>query len=199
LTTLLQNISRTQAGSLDNNVYSSDDDFWQADVCNISKALLANSTAGTLSCLSNEDCILAYGSGNGNMKGWANLLVVAKDTVTLPYPNTTILLQFRYQEYVFNYTGNDWVCDPDYLIDNNYKCNYKHFAANASSLQHRFRGLQFSRHNQHFQDIDHFTNGRRICFKQSPALYGGRRQLAASDRLVFILRAQYRGHIHGVG
>lgn len=48
---------------------SNDNQFWQADVCNISKALLANSTAGTLSRLSNEECINAYGPGNGNMKG----------------------------------------------------------------------------------------------------------------------------------
>ncbi|PMD21179.1 hypothetical protein NA56DRAFT_133898 [Hyaloscypha hepaticicola] len=129
----LKNPLQWEAGSLGYNSYSSDNDFWQADVCNISKALLANSTAGTLSRPSNEDCILAYGSGNGNMKGWANLLVVTRDTVALPYPNTTILLQFRYQEYVSNSTDNNWVCDPDYLIDNNYKCNYKHFAANASS------------------------------------------------------------------
>jgi hypothetical protein len=119
--------------ALNDTIPSSNDYFYQADVCNISNALLANSTAGTLSRLSNEDCILAYGPGNGNMKGWSNLLAVTKPTVSLLYPNTTILLQFRYQEYVSNYTGNNWVCDPDYLIANNYKCNYRHIAANASS------------------------------------------------------------------
>jgi hypothetical protein len=68
-----KNPLRWEVGSLGYNSYSSDDEFWQADVCNTSKALLANSTAGTLSRLSHEDCILAYGSGNGNTKGWANL------------------------------------------------------------------------------------------------------------------------------
>ncbi len=91
-TKYLKNPLQWEAGSLGYNSYSSDDDFWQADVCNISKALLANLTAGTLSRPSNEDCIFAYGSGNGNIKGWANLLVATKATVTLPYPNTTILL-----------------------------------------------------------------------------------------------------------
>jgi hypothetical protein len=112
---------------------SSDSFFWQADVCNISKALLANSAAGTLSRISNEECINAYGPGNGNMKGGSNLLAVTKTSAALSHPNNTILLQFRYQEDVSNYTGNNWVCDPNFLIANKYKCNYKHMVSNASS------------------------------------------------------------------
>jgi hypothetical protein len=121
-TKYLQNPLRWEAGSPGYNSYSSDDDFSQAVVCNISKALLADSTAGTLSRLSNEDFILRYGSGNGNTKGWAIRFVVTKDRVTLPY------VQFRYQEYVLNYTVKDWVCDSDYLIHNNYRYKYRHFA-----------------------------------------------------------------------
>jgi hypothetical protein len=111
----------------------SDLEFWQADVCNISKALLASSTAGTLSRLSNEECINAYGPGNSNMKGWSNLLAVTKPVAALSHPNNTILLHFRYQTYVSNYTGNNWICDPNFLIANKYKCNYKQMATNASS------------------------------------------------------------------
>lgn len=66
---------------------SSDSYFWQADVCNISKALLANSTAGTLSRLSSEECINANGPGNDNMKGGSNLLAV---TNPQPHSHTQI-------------------------------------------------------------------------------------------------------------
>jgi hypothetical protein len=191
------------------------------------------------------------------MKGWVNLLVVTKNTVTLPYPNTTILLQFRYQEYVSNYTGNKWVCDPDYLIDNSCKCNYRHFAANASSwtlgqvnanaenpyvllpsaqwhidycsaqqtvlsgkckMQHSLvpsflsmvTGTREKISNRFFvptasvlgaynsvTTINIFKTSfvsltaKIFCFKQSPALHGDRRQLAASGRLVFVIRTQY--------
>jgi hypothetical protein len=65
------------------------------------------------------------------MKGWANVLAVTKEEPA--GSNVTILLQFRYETYVSNYTGVNWVCDPDKLIANNYKCNYKNVAANASS------------------------------------------------------------------
>ena len=64
--------------------------------------------------------------------GWSNLLAVTKLAAAIPQPNSTILLQFRYQEYLSNYTGNNWVCDPSFLIANNYKCNYRSMAANAS-------------------------------------------------------------------
>lgn len=109
----------------------SGNEWWQEDVCNISKALLTNSTQGTLSRLSNEDCINAYGPGNANMNDWGSVLVVTKEAPA--NSNKTILLQFRYGSYVLNYTGNNWICDPDNLIVNNYKCNYKTVAANASS------------------------------------------------------------------
>ncbi|KAH8751875.1 hypothetical protein BGZ57DRAFT_774608, partial [Hyaloscypha finlandica] len=63
----------------------------------------------------------------------SNLLAVTKPSAALSHPNNTILVQFRYQEYVSNYTGNNWVCDPNFLIANKYKCNYKRMASNASS------------------------------------------------------------------
>lgn len=114
------------------NIYSNSDvNWWQKDVCNISQALLANATQRILARLSNEDCINAYGPGNADMNDWGNVLAVTKEAPT--GSNNTILLQFRYETYVSNYTGKNWVCDPDVLIANEYKCDYREVAANASS------------------------------------------------------------------
>jgi len=112
----------------------SSSDYWQADVCNISQPLLANAISGDLSRPSNEECIRAYGPGNGNMRGGAGPIYSLSQNLQRPSPSqkSTILLQFRYQEYLSNYTGNNWVCDPSFLIANNYKCNYRSMAANAS-------------------------------------------------------------------
>jgi len=110
----------------------SSSDYWQADVCNISQALLANAISGSLPRLSNEECSLSYGPGNGNMRGWSNLLALTKPAAAVSHPESTILLQFRYPEYVSNYTVNNWVCGPNFLIANNCKCNYRSMAANAS-------------------------------------------------------------------
>ena len=67
------------------------------------------------------------------MEGWSNLLAVTKPEAAGSNPNSTTSLQFRYHKFVSNYTGNNWVCDPNFLIANNYTCNYKDMAANASS------------------------------------------------------------------
>lgn len=40
-------------------------------------------------------------------------------------------MQFTYEMFVSNYTGNGWVCDAEQLIDNDYHCKYKDIAANA--------------------------------------------------------------------
>jgi hypothetical protein len=111
--------------------YQASDEVWyQQNVCSISQALQTNSTQGLLTRLSNEECINAYGPGDNRLKGYGNLLVVTKEQPA--NWNATILMQFTNEVYVSNYTADGWVCSPDYLIANNYKCNYKKIAANAS-------------------------------------------------------------------
>lgn len=109
----------------------SKDSWYQADVCDNIQALRQNLTQGTLISMNNSECIQTYGIGNSRMSKWGNVLVVTK---TQPASiNDTILMQFRYETYVSNYTGNNWVCDPDYLLANDYKCDRKSLATNADS------------------------------------------------------------------
>ena len=111
--------------------YAGEDPWYHADVCSTANLLLGNATKNLLTLLGNEYCIEAYGRGNDYMKGYGNLLVVTK--AQPKSTNDTVLMQFKYGYYVTNYTGNNWVCDPNYLLDNNYRCNYKEIAANADS------------------------------------------------------------------
>jgi len=103
----------------------------QRDVCSLANQLRSNATQNNLRRLSNEECITAYGQGNTYMKDYGNVLVVTKDRPQ--NSSTTMLLQFKYEYYVSNYTGNNWVCGPDYLLSHKNKCNYKDLAANADS------------------------------------------------------------------
>ncbi|CZR67199.1 uncharacterized protein PAC_17098 [Phialocephala subalpina] len=111
------------------NAATSNDYWYQTDVCNISKALRANYTQGGLTRLDNEACIKTYGQGDDKLQGYGNVLVVTKEQPAST--NNTILMQLRFEEFISNYTGNNWVCDPAYLIANNYNCKYKTIAADA--------------------------------------------------------------------
>lgn len=99
--------------------------------CLIASQLFRNFTTDRLVRLSNEDCINSYGKGNSLMKDYGNVLVVTKDQP--PNSNASVLLEFEYSTYVSNYTGNVWVCGPEYLLAHNYQCNYKDLALTASS------------------------------------------------------------------
>jgi hypothetical protein len=125
-------VSEKNSTSPDYDYVSSDGIWYQADVCNNLQALRNNYTQGILHLMNNSECINTYGRGNGRMSKWGNVLAVTK---TQPISsNNTILLQFRYETYLSNYTGSNWVCDPNYLIANNYKCNAKIFSTlNADS------------------------------------------------------------------
>lgn len=105
--------------------------WWTDDICTTSQILQANSTKGLLTRLDNEACIKTYGPGNGLMTGYANLLAVTKQQPA--ESNNTVLMAFKYEQFISNYTGNRWVCDPNYLIDNKYKCNYNTLAKDANS------------------------------------------------------------------
>ncbi|KAH8671863.1 hypothetical protein BGZ60DRAFT_406070 [Tricladium varicosporioides] len=98
--------------------------------CPVAGYLLGNQTR--LSRLNNEDCINAYGRGNTLQSKYGDLLVVTKQQ-PVSKPNRTILLDFKYGSYITNWTGSNWVCDSNYLLANNYKCDYRKVAANASS------------------------------------------------------------------
>ncbi|KAF8859021.1 hypothetical protein BDZ45DRAFT_742835 [Acephala macrosclerotiorum] len=110
---------------------SPSDGYWyQADVCNISKALRANYTQNILTRLDNEECITTYGQGDDKLKGYGNVLAVTKEQPAST--NNTILMQLRFEEFISNYTGSNWVCDPAHLIANNYECSYKELAKDAN-------------------------------------------------------------------
>lgn len=113
------------------NIVNSSDIWYQQNVCEISQALQTNSTKGVLTRLSNEECIYAYGQGNNRLRGYGNVLAVTKKQPS--NGNATILMQFTYEIYISNYTAQNWICDPEHLINNNYRCNYKDIAANAES------------------------------------------------------------------
>ena len=115
----------------ENTWLNSGDSIYQNASCTTGNELLTNATSGYLQRLSNKECLNAYGPGSSLMSKHASLLVVTKEQPA--NSNATMLLEFKYQSYVTNYTGNSWVCDPEYLVANDYKCNYKDLAANASS------------------------------------------------------------------
>ncbi|KAK2624589.1 hypothetical protein QTJ16_005782 [Diplocarpon rosae] len=104
--------------------------WWLQDMCDISKDLRANFSKNDLVQLDNEACIKAYGPGNGLLAGYANLLAVTREQPT--GSNNTILMAFKYESFVSNYTGERWVCGPQYLIDNNYVCNYRKLAEDST-------------------------------------------------------------------
>ena len=110
---------------------NSSNEWAQRDACPVANDLLRNATDGKLQRLNNEDCINAYGPGNAKMKYRSNLLVVTKAQPL--NPNTTIVMDFRYEGIVSNYTGNNWVCDPTYLKANNYECDWKTLAKTANA------------------------------------------------------------------
>jgi hypothetical protein len=71
-------------------------DYWQADICNISQPLLANAISGDLSRPSNEECILAYGPGNGNMRGGAGPIYSLSQNLQRPSPSQTAQFSFSF-------------------------------------------------------------------------------------------------------
>jgi hypothetical protein len=85
---------------------------------------------GTLDRLSNEECINAYGPGDGLMSKRGNLLVVTKSQPA--NNNNTILLNFRYEYFVTELTGQNWVCSPELLNANDYKCDWQSLARTAN-------------------------------------------------------------------
>lgn len=107
-------------------------DFWQQeDTCSDANALLTNATKGTLQRLSNEECINAYGPADSLISHRGNVLAVTKSQPA--NTNDTVLLNFRYEILVSNYTGNNWVCDPTYINTVDRKCNWEALAKNANS------------------------------------------------------------------
>jgi hypothetical protein len=97
----------------------------------MANALLANATSGHLDRLTNEECINAYGSGDGYMSGRGNVLAVAKQQAS--FDNTTVLMATKFEMFVSNFTDNNWICSPNYLIANDYHCDLKTIAFNANS------------------------------------------------------------------
>lgn len=117
-------------GSLYRFYSDSSDSWYQENVCNISQTLQTNYTQGLLKRFSAEECINTYGRSDALLRGYGELLVVTKQQPS--FSNATILMQLTNEVYISNYTGQNWICGPNYLIDNNYQCNYKNIAANAS-------------------------------------------------------------------
>ncbi|KAL2064650.1 hypothetical protein VTL71DRAFT_3788 [Oculimacula yallundae] len=116
---------------LDQTTYkmAPDPTWWLSEMCNTSQALHANASKNQLTRLDNVACINAYGPGTGMMKGHSNLLVVTKEKP--PETNNTVLMAFRAEAFVSNWTANRWVCDPDYLAGHKNQCNYKELAKEA--------------------------------------------------------------------
>lgn len=119
--------------SLPTNSYTTSNDNWsQADTCSTANRLLANATEGSLQRLSNEECINAYGPGDKLMSHRGNVLAVTKK-LSPGSANSTVLLNFRYETFVSNYTGDNWVCDPTYINTIDRKCDWKALAKKANS------------------------------------------------------------------
>jgi hypothetical protein len=117
------------------NNYSSGSYWDEADICSNANALLANATQGTLQRLSNEECINTYGQDNSQMSHRGNVLAVTKSQPP-GNANATVLVTFRYETFVNNYTGNNWVCDPTYINTVDRKCDWKALAKTANSSWH---------------------------------------------------------------
>ena len=111
--------------------YGSDWYWYSHDTCQIANDLLHNATEGKLQRLSNEECIKAYGPGNSKMKHRANLLAVTKAQPL--NTNATILMDFRYEMFVSNYTGNNWVCNAAHLNANKYVCDWEKLSKTANA------------------------------------------------------------------
>ena len=110
-------------------------DWSQSDICSNANALLANATQGNLQRLSNEECINTYGPDNSQLSHRGNLLAVTKGQPA-NNANGTILLTFRYEVLVTEFTGNNWVCDPTYLNDLDKvdpTCDWQELAQTANS------------------------------------------------------------------
>lgn len=112
-------------------IYTSYSEWNRRDTCQVANELLRDAKEGKLERLSNEECINAYGPGNTQMKHRSNLLAVTKDPSL--NPNATVLMDFRYEMFISNYTGNNWVCDPAHLNANQYKCDWKKLAKTANA------------------------------------------------------------------
>lgn len=98
--------------------------------------MLTKANTSQLIRLSNEQCITNYGITRARFSTWGSVFLVTKPGVQVPSGNATnssMLLHFRYQSYVSNYTGDNWVCGPEHLLDNNYKCDYRGIAANSNN------------------------------------------------------------------
>ncbi|KAH9206756.1 hypothetical protein DL95DRAFT_396674 [Leptodontidium sp. 2 PMI_412] len=113
------------------NTTEPDNVWWSMDMCDTSLALQANASKGLLTRLNNAECINTYGPGNGLMRDYANLLVVTKEQPA--DTNNTVLMSFRYEAFVSNFTANRWICDPNYLAKNKQKCKYTDLATEADS------------------------------------------------------------------
>lgn len=105
--------------------------WWADDICNTSQILRSSYSNNNLTRLDSATCINAYGPGNGFMSGYANLLAVTKEQPA--GLNNSVLLAFKYEGFVSNYTGNRWVCNSEHLINSGYNCNYKDIAKNAGN------------------------------------------------------------------
>ena len=112
--------------------YEESDMYWyKADACNVTEGLHTAQTQGAPQRLDNQECINAFGA-SGNFQGkQGDVLVVTKEQPE--GSNATILLNFRLQMYASNYIGNNWVCDPAYLMANNYKCKVRDIANDAEN------------------------------------------------------------------
>jgi hypothetical protein len=111
---------------------NSNDSWYQADTCSTANALLQNATRGTLERLSNEECIKAYGAGDGLITGRGSVLAVAK-AQPAGNVNATVLLTLRYESFVSPWTGDNWVCDPAYLHAQDGNCDWETLAKTANT------------------------------------------------------------------
>jgi hypothetical protein len=105
--------------------------WYSQDSCSILGQMKGNATGNLMTRLSNAECISTYGTTSTKLSKWGHVLAVTK--ARPESSNATVLLQFNYQNYMSNYTGNNWVCGPHNLIENNYKCYPKSLALAADS------------------------------------------------------------------
>ncbi|CAG8961895.1 hypothetical protein HYFRA_00013695 [Hymenoscyphus fraxineus] len=117
-------------------LYTNGPNWYQAKVCEEANFMLAAAKQNELIRLSNEECMRNYGVPRARFSGWGSVFVVTKPEVKVHAANGSnpdMLLHFRYEGYVSNYTGDNWVCGPEHLLNNNYKCDYRKLVANSAA------------------------------------------------------------------
>ncbi|KAG9230910.1 hypothetical protein BJ875DRAFT_470951 [Amylocarpus encephaloides] len=158
--------------------------WFQRDACSNAQGMLANYThePSLLQKLNNKDCIKHYGSADTAVSGYGHVLAVTKDQLSIS--NNTILLEFNYQQYVSNYTGNNWVCDSKYVTANNYRCRPQDIEPHSWTLG-RFKASPTNK----YQIVPTEQYEIDYCLAL-PTQYGGKCQLQYSMVImIFVLVA----------